>query len=278
MIKTGKYNLLTIARESNIGLWLKDEEENEVLLPLRSCPERYKIGDKLKVFIYVDRAGRPTATTKKTKINLQEFALLKTEAVTADGAFMDWGLERQLFVPTAEQRKPIEEGKSYFIHLLQDLETGKLFGSSKTEKFLQNDLLTVEEQEKVDLLVYEDAGFGYSVIINNRHKGMVYKNEYFKKIRPGEKLTGYIKKIREDNKIDVSLQPLGYRNFNDTNTLLIEEKLKENNGFLPVTDKSDPDKIYRLLGISKKAFKKSVGALYKQRKIDILPEGIKLVK
>ena len=277
MIEIGRYNELRILRQTSVGLYLGDESGEDVLLPNKYCPENYKLEDKTDVFVYRDYAGRKVATNLTPKIFLNEFALLQVTAVADVGAFMDWGMEKDLMVPFKEQRQKMEEGRWYIVYLDIDKKTDRLYASNKIEKFLQNEVLTLEEGEEVELLVLQKTDIGFSVIVNNAHKGLIFKNEIFKELNIGDKLNGFVKKIREDNKIDISIQPIGYDNFNDTNSELIYRALVENKGFLAVTDKSSPNEIYSQFGISKKAFKKSIGALYKQRKITIQPKGIKLI-
>ncbi len=236
-----------------------------------------KPGGKVTVFIYRDSEGRTVATTLTPKINLHEFALLKVSAVTGVGAFLDWGLEKDLMVPFREQKQKMEEGRWYIVYLDLDQKTDRLFASNRVERYLQNDELVVKEGDEVDLVVQQKTDLGYAVIIKHKHKGLIFDNEVFKEIRVGDRLKGYVKNIRDDNKIDVSLQALGYRGANDANSELILTKLKEYDGFIPLTDKSTPEEISIQFGISKKAFKKSLGALYKQRLIEIQATGIRLL-
>ena len=276
MIKVGKYNNLEIIRDESIGLFLGDNEGEEILLPNKQCPIDYKVGDKLRVFVFIDRNDRKVATNKEPKITLYTFAKLRVESVTDKGAFMEWGMDKHLYVPLSEQRIPMELGEWHFVFMMQDERTEKLYGTKKVEKYLQNEDLTVKEGEEVDLLIYQNAGIGLSVIINDQHKGMIHNNQLFKNIHTGERVKGYIQRIRDDNKIDVSLQPIGYRNFNDPNCEIVIKALEKNDGFLNLNDKSKPEDIYDKLGMSKKSFKKSVGSLYKEKKIEIKDNGIKL--
>lgn len=277
MIEQGRQIELKIAKRSTFGLFLSDESGEEVLLPNKYCSEEMKPGDSLTVFAYKDSEGRLVATTLKPKILLHEFALLKVTAVTAVGAFMDWGLEKELMVPFREQKQNMEENRWYIVYLDLDKKTDRLYASNRVERFLQNDQITVKEGEEVTLVVQQKTDMGYSVIINHRHKGLIYDNQIFRQIKVGDCLRGYVQNLREDQKIDISLQPIGFRNFNDSNSRIIYRKLEESGGFLALNDKSSPEEIYTQFGISKKAFKKSIGALYKQRLILIEPDGIKLV-
>lgn len=277
MIEIGRYNKLRILSQNTIGLLLGDKSGESVLLPKKYCPESYELDDEIKIFVYLDNKGNKIATNVIPKILFNEFALLKVTAVTDVGVFMDWGMEKELFVPFREQTQKMEEGRWYIVYLDLDKKTDRLYASSRIERHLQNEVLTVVGNEKVHLLVMQKTDLGFSVIINNAHKGLVFKNEIFKKLNIGDKLNGFVKKIHEDNKIDISIQPIGYTNFIDKNTELVYNALLKNNGFLAVTDKSSPDEISRQFGMSKKAFKKSLGALYKQRKIKLLPDGIELI-
>ncbi len=276
MIEIGKYNLLTILRQTSVGLYLGDNDGEDVLLPNKYCPDDFEINDKIEVFVYLDSAERKIATNITPKIYLHEFALLEVTAVTNVGAFLDWGLEKELLVPFREQKQKMEEGRWYIVYLDLDTKTNRLFASNKVNKYLDNETLTIEPGEEVDLLIFKKTDLGFSAIINNKHKGLIFSGDIFTELNIGEKIKGYIKNIRPDNKIDLSLQPIGYKNYKDINSQLIYNKLIENNNFLPVTDKSSPDEIYSIFGISKKVFKKSIGDLYKQKKIIILPNGIKL--
>jgi predicted RNA-binding protein (virulence factor B family) len=277
MIEQGKHIELKIAKRATFGLYLADASGEEVLLPNKYCSDEMTPGDTIEVFVYKDSEGKKVATTLTPKIFINEFALLEVTAVTGVGAFLDWGLEKELMVPFREQKQKLEMGRWYIVYLDLDKKSDRLYASNRVERFLQNDQISVKEGDKVALVVLQKTDLGYSVIINHAHKGLIFDNEIFQEIRVGDRLNAYVKKIRDDQKIDISIQPIGFRKFNDSNSELIFKKLEENDGFLAVTDKSSPDEIYSQFGISKKAFKKSLGALYKQRKIDIQPDGIKLI-
>ncbi len=277
MIEIGRYNELRILRETTVGLFLGDEDGEDVLLPNKYCPEEYDLDDIINVFVYLDYEERKIATNIIPGITLHEFALLQVSAVTDVGAFLNWGLEKELLVPFREQRQKMEVGRWYIVYLDLDEQTNRLYASNKIEKRLNNSSLTVAEGDEVDLLVYKQTDIGFSVIINNLHRGLVFKNEIFTELNIGDSLKGFVKKIREENKIDISLQPIGYHKFNSRNSEDIYRMLLANNGFMALTDKSSPEEIYVQIGISKKAFKRAVGDLYKQRKISIGTDGIKLV-
>ncbi len=277
MIEQGREIELKIAKRATFGLFLADESGEEVLLPNKYCAEEMKPGNTTRVFVYKDSEGKKVATTLTPKIFIHEFALLKVSAVTGVGAFLDWGLEKELMVPFREQKQKMEVGRWYIVYLDLDKKSDRLYASNRVERFLQNDQISVKEGDEVALVIMQKTDLGYSVIVNHTHKGLIFDNEIFQEIRVGDRLKGYVKKIRDDQKIDISIQPIGFRNVNDSNSELIYKTLVENDGFLAVTDKSSPDEIYTQFGISKKAFKKSLGALYKQKKVNIQPDGIKLI-
>jgi len=261
-----------------VGLYLGDEEEEEdVLLPNKYCPERFEIGEKINVFVYRDYEERKIATNLQPKILLHQFALLRVTSVSNVGAFLDWGLEKELLVPFREQRKKMEVGRWYIVFLELDKVTDRLYATNKIEKRLQNKTLTVQEGDAVDVLVMKKTDLGYSVIVNQQHEGLIFESDIFTTLNIGDTVKGYVKQIRDDNKIDISLQPIGFENFNDPNCEMILKQLRAQKGFLPISDKSTPEEIYTQFNISKKAFKKAVGTLYKQRKIALQPDGIKLV-
>jgi predicted RNA-binding protein (virulence factor B family) len=277
VIEIGKYNELTILRETSVGLYLGDESGEDVLLPNKYCPEEFNLDDKITVFVYLDYAERKIATNITPKVLLNEFSLLRVTAIETVGAFMDWGLEKDLMVPFKEQRQRMNVDRWYIVYLDIDKETDRLYASNRIEKHLQNEQLTVEVGEEVDVLVYHKTDLGFSVIINNAHKGLIYQNEIFQELNIGDKLKGFVKNIRDENKLDVSLQPIGYVNYNDANTQLVYQALIDGEGQINLTDKSSPEDILAEFGMSKKAFKKALGALYKDRKITIETDGVKLI-
>lgn len=276
MIKLGEYNTLEILRETEPGLYLGDEEDNVVLLPHKYKPETYAIGDKLKVFVYLDNEERPIATTLDPFLLLNTFGYLHCSDVTEYGAFMDWGLEKQLFVPFKEQARPMKQGSWYIVYLYLDEKTNRLVGSSKTNQFLQNEDLTVEPFEEVEILVTHITDKGANAIVNGKHHGLIYIDDIFEDIRSGDRLKAFVKKIRDDNKIDLVLQVPGYRSI-EPNANFIREELEAAGGFLPLHDKTDPEVIKNQLGMSKKSFKKAIGTLYKDKQIIIKDDGIELI-
>lgn len=252
MIDIGKYNTLTILRDTKVGLFLGNANENEdILLPNKYVPKEFEIGDEISVFVYLDHEERPVATTIEPYILLNEFALLRVNYVNQVGAFMDWGLEKDILVPFKEQARPMVKGKRYLVYLYMDEKTNRLVASSKTNQFLNNDNLTVERYEEVDLIVSHITEVGINVIINEQHKGLLYKDDVYDDIRTGDRLRGIIKNIRPDNKIDVSLQKLGYENI-EPNAEKILNELRASRGFLRLNDNSHPEDIKTVLKMSKK--------------------------
>jgi len=277
MIEIGKYNTLTIDRDTQVGLFLTDGKD-DVLLPNKYVPKVFEIGEEITVFVYLDHEERPVATTLEPYILLNEFALLRVNYTNNIGAFMDWGMEKDILVPFKEQARPMEKGKRYLIYLYMDEKTNRLVASSKTNQFLSNENLTLEVGEEVDLIVSHITDLGINVIINEKHKGLVYKDEvYDERIRTGDRTHGFIKTIRPDGKIDVSLQKLGFENI-EPNAEKILDELRANRGFLRLNDNSHPEDIKTVLKMSKKTFKKAIGTLYKQKLIELKDDGIYLIK
>ncbi|WP_419211147.1 S1 RNA-binding domain-containing protein [Maribacter sp. X9] len=276
MIELGRINNLEVLRDTSVGLFLGDEEGNDVLLPNKYVPTSYEIGEKIKVFCYLDYDERPVATTLEPDIMLGEFRLLQVAEVNEFGAFMQWGLEKHLLVPFREQRVKMKEGQWYVVHCYLDERSGRLVASNKLDKFLSNDTIDLKEWEQVDLVVTRQTDLGWEVIVNERHKGLVYFNEVFKPINIGDIIPGCVKTIRKDNKLDISLQPLGAKVLEPA-AKKIHEVLHQNGGYLAVHDKSSPEEIRDIFQMSKKTFKKGLGTLYKERKINIETDGITLI-
>ncbi|WP_411377379.1 S1 RNA-binding domain-containing protein [Flavobacterium psychrophilum] len=282
MIEIGKYNTLTILRETKVGLYLGLPEENkdpskDILLPIKYIPNEFEIGEELIVFVYLDHEERPVATTLEPYILLNEFALLRVNYVNQVGAFMDWGMEKDILVPFKEQARPMEKGKRYLVYLYMDEKTNRLVASSKTNQFLNNDNITVENGEEVDLIVSHITEVGINVIINEQHKGLLYKNGVYDDLRTGDRIVGYIKNICPDGKIDVSATKLGFEKVEPSAQIILDE-LKASRGFLRLNDDSHPEDIKTVLKMSKKTFKKAIGTLYKEKLIEIKEDGIYLVK
>jgi len=268
---------MRINRAVDFGVYLDGGEEGEILMPKKYIPEGKQIGDEVEAFVYMDSEDRPVATTEKPLVQVGQFGALKVLEVNELGAFADWGVLKDLLIPYAEQRENLEEGQSVVVYVYLDKVSRRIVGSAKVEKFLDTYALDVEEGDEVDLMIFGKTPLGYKAIVNGLHTGVLYKNEVFKPLRIGDQMKGFIKKIREDEKIDLSLSKASFEQSKDLTSIIIA-KLKENGGFLRVTDKSNPDVIYQLFGESKKTFKKAVGHLYKQRLIVIEEEGIRLAK
>lgn len=276
MIQIGKINTLEILRETDHGVYLVDADNDEVLLPNRYVPETFKIWDKLDVFVYLDNEERLVATTDMPYIKLGEFALLRCNAVTQHGAFLDWGLVKELFCPFKEQAFPMKPKGWYLVYCYLDEKTGRLAASSKTNQFLSNKELTVNAFDEVDLIVSHPSDIGLNVIVNKVHTGLIYNDHLFTQLSVGDKLKGIVKKIRPGNKLDIVLGQIGYRSI-EPNAQRILHELHDNSGYLNLTDNSSPEAIKEQLQMSKKNFKKAIGSLYKQKQIDIKPDGIYLV-
>jgi predicted RNA-binding protein (virulence factor B family) len=276
MLFIGKYNYLTIERVTSVGMFLSDVEGEEVLLPNQYITDDMQVGDQIKVFVYLDSEDRPVATTQTPKIVRNEFAFLEVKDVSEHGAFLDWGLIKDLFVPFREQPKPMEIGEKYVVFLYLDQKTQRLLASAKIDKFLESERLTVAEGDEVDLLIWQKTDLGYNVVVNQYHKGLIYANEVFQPLEIGDSLKGYVKKIREENKLDISLQKTGYEVVEPVAKQILEE-VEKGKGFLALSDSSSPEDIYNKLKISKKVFKKAIGGLYKQGIIRITEDGIYLI-
>lgn len=277
MIQIGQFNTLEILRDTEPGLFLGDADNNEVLLPNRYVPEHFEIGDKIEVFVYLDNEERIIATTTEPYILDGEFAMLRCNEVTKFGAFLDFGLVKELFCPFKEQAFPMKKGGWYLVRCYLDEVTERLVASSKTNRFLDNKELTVSQFDQVDIIVSHPSDLGMNVIVNNKHTGLIYKDNIFQDISVGDKLKGIVKKIRPGNKLDISLGEIGYRNI-EPNAEKIMQELTDNNGFLALTDKSSPENIKDTLQMSKKTFKKALGTLYKQKLVNLKDDGIYLKK
>tara|TARA_Y100000287_G_C14206467_1_gene348408 strand:- start:391 stop:1224 length:834 start_codon:yes stop_codon:yes gene_type:complete len=275
MIEIGKFNTLKILRDTEPGLFLGDGQDCEVLLPNRYVPQDFELDEMIDVFVYLDNEERLVAVTDIPYIQKGEFALLRCNAVNEFGAFMDWGMVKELFCPFVEQAFKMKEGGWYLVYCYLDEKTERLVASSKTNRFLTNNNLTVEMYEEVDLIVSHPSTLGMNVIINNSHLGLIYKDDIFKDLSIGDKIKGYVKKIREGNKIDVTLQKMGYRNIEPSAKELLK-LISIHNGKLSITDKSSPEEIKSIAQMSKKSFKKAVGNLYKRRLISLKKDGIYL--
>ena len=273
MIKIGQHNTLRIKRESPHGIYLVDNEDNEVLLPNRYVPENPTPGEEIKVFIYKDSEDRIVATTQTPFIAINDYAVLKVLNQTKFGAFVDWGLEKHLLIPFSEQHCDLKEGENYLVRLYLDEESQRLAGTTRISRFLSNEDFDIPLNEKVNIVPFEETSLGFKVMINKKYLGLVYHNEIFREIIIGKPYTGYVSNIREDNKIDITLQKSGYEN-NDSYVQKIIDLLEKSMGFLPYTDKTDAELIKEKLEMSKKNFKKAIGKLYRNKQIIIKDDGI----
>jgi predicted RNA-binding protein (virulence factor B family) len=276
MTEIGKINHLEVVKELDFGIYLDGGDLGEILMPKRYVPEGTMPGDHLNAFIYLDSEDRLVATTEKPFAMVEEFALLEVVSVTPVGAFLNWGLPKDLFVPFREQRQPMEEGKKYLVYVYVDTNTKRIAASSKIEQYLDNIPVDYDLDEEVDLIIVNETDLGYNAIIDYSHLGILYKNEVFQPLNPGDRVQGYIKKIRNDGKIDLRLEKIGYEKISSFVDRIIAE-LQKNNGFLALTDKSSPEEIYQTFKISKKNFKAAIGALYKKRFIALEENGIRLL-
>lgn len=278
MLKIGTYRTLNVARTTPQGYILQDtstRSDADVLLPGRSASRKLQEGENVRIFLYKDGDEQIAATMQEPKITLGGIALLEAVDVNRHGAYLDWGLSKDLFVPHKEQSDGMQEGRSYLVYMYLDEETNRLVATQKIDRFLEKDEITVEENEEVDLWIWNRTDLGYNVIINETHKGLIYHDEFFSDIKKGDRTTGYIKQIRPDNKIDVTLRPIGYDKVGPSAGRILQH-LRESDGYLDLHDNSDPDEIRSQLQMSKKTFKKSIGRLYKKEIIRIEDDGIYL--
>ena len=274
MVAIGDYNDLEIIKQVDFGVYL-DSDDGEILLPAKYLPAQYQLGDRIRVFVYRDSEDRIIATTLEPKARVGDFAALPVKDATNYGAFLDWGLEKDLFVPFSNQRDKMQPGRTYLVYLYLDENSDRIVATAKYEKYLRQDTPQLSEGQEVDLLVAGFSDLGIKVIINNQYLGMLYKNEVFRPLSVGDKTRGYIRKIREDHKIDVSLQKAGYEEVSDAADLVLD-KLKAAGGKLALSDKSSPEEIYAALGMSKKTFKKAIGSLYREGKITLSEASIQV--
>lgn len=280
MIQIGRLNQLKIIKDVDFGVYLDGGEDGEILLPLRDLPDDYEIGDEVEVFIYFDSEDRLIATTQKPRAMVGEFALLKVAAVERIGAFLDWGLPKDLLLPFAEQSKPVRVGQEVLVYIYLD-SSDRIAASMRLGKNLAKTPGQYEEGQSVNLIIAGETELGFKAIINESHLGMIYANEIFQPLKYGQRLQGFVKKIRDDGKIDLSLQDpkkIGHRAAADEVGPRILKLLSENHGFLAINDKTSAETIHELFGVSKKKYKIALGGLYKQRLIRVDDNGIFLVK
>ncbi len=274
MLRIGQYQTLTIVREKPHGFYLECNEGQEVLFPRKFISEDMKIGDKINVFIYNDSEDKFVATIEKPSLTLGQYATLTVEDVNRVGAFCDWGVTKQLFIPFRNQEQELLIGQSCVVHLYLDELTDRLVGSTRLKNFLE---VEADEElnvgQKVDLIIYEESDIGYKAVVDQYYGGLIYKSDVDTSLKIGDSPTGFIRYIRKDSRIDLSLTPLERKPIEPT-SMQILERLKAANGFLPFNDKSNPAVLQKEFGMSKKTFKKSIGNLYKQKLILIKPDGI----
>lgn len=274
-IKLGRYNQLEVVKEVDFGVYLNGDEDGEILLPKRYVPEGTKPGDVLNVFIYLDMEERLVATTLQPYVQVGEFACLEVAWVNQFGAFLNWGLMKDLFVPFREQKMKMQKGKRYVVYVHLDEESYRIVASAKVEHFLSTEKPDYQPGQEVEVLVWQRTELGYKVIVENKFSGMLYHNEIFQPLEVGMRLTAFIKQVRPDGKIDLVLQKAGARKVDDFSEVLWQY-IKDNDGFTPLNDKTDAEVIYHTFGVSKKTFKKAVGDLYKKRRIVLEEDGIHL--
>ncbi len=274
MIEAGHYYTLKVKKTVDFGVYL-DGNPDEILLPKRYVPDGLKEDDEIQVFVYHDNEGRLIATTDKPLAVVGEVAMLEVADVAPFGAFLKWGIMKDVFIPVSLQERKMRAGEKRLVRLFVDEQTGRVTASEKIDKFLSNYELTVKENEEVDVVFYQKTDIGFKVIVNNKHLGVVHYNEMFKDVDYGERMRGFVKKVRTDNKLDISPGQRGYARVK-TDEEKILELLQTSDGYLPYHDKSDAEDIYAFFGMSKKAFKMAIGALYKKRQIELTTTGIRL--
>lgn len=274
-IKLGDYNVLKIIKRVDFGLYLDGEEAGEILLPQRYVPKNAKIDDEIEVFLYLDQEERLIATTEKPLAKVGDFACLECAWVNQYGAFLNWGLMKDLFCPFREQKKNMERGQKYIVHVHLDEESNRIMASAKIERFLTDEIPPYQNGDEVELLIWQQTELGFKVIIDNAFEGLVYAEQIFKPIRMGDRMKGYIYNVRGDGKIDVTLQPTGHQHSLDFAETLLQY-LQTHGGQCELGDKSDAEIIKQRFQVSKKVYKRAIGDLYKRRLITIKEDGIKL--
>lgn len=275
-IRLGDYNLMTVVKEVDFGVYLDGGEMGEILLPARYVPEGCKPGDELDVFLYLDNEERLVATTLRPLAKVGDFACLEVAWINRYGAFLNWGLMKDLFCPFREQKKTMEIGKSYVVHVHVDDDSYRIMASARVERYFSQERPTYNSGDEVDLMIWQKTELGFKVIVDNKFPGLIYKDQIFKAVRTGDRMRGYIQEVRPDGKIDVSLQPAGRRQTEEFSDTLLNY-IKDNGGRCALGDKSPAEDIYQEFGVSKKVFKKAVGDLYKKRLITIGDEDLTLV-
>lgn len=274
MLKIGRYNDLVVEKRVEFGLYLETDEES-ILLPQKYVPEDVNIGDTLEVFVYTDSEDRPVATTLKPNGILGDFVFLKAKDVTSFGTFMDWGLEKDLLVPKSEQQDNMVPGKKYITKICFDDQTDRVFGSTKISVHCYKDIKDLKVGQKVDLLIHSVTKIGIMAVVNNRYFGMLYINETYQDLSIGDICTGYIMRLRQDKKIDLTLKKPGYTSVKESEDTIVNI-LKKTGGFIPCHDKSSPEEIKKVFSMSKKEFKRAIGGLFKKRILELKKNGIRL--
>ena len=274
-VKLGKYNQLEVVKAVDFGVYLNGGDDGEILLPSRYVPEECKPGDVLNVFIYLDNEERLVATTLQPFVQVGEFACLEVAWVNEYGAFLDWGLMKDLFVPFREQKMKMQKGHRYVVHAHVDEDSYRIMASAKVERYLSKDFPGYQPGEEVEVMVWQKTDLGYKVIVDNKFGGLVYRKEVFKALEPGMRMQAFVRQVREDGKIDLTLQKDGAQKVGDFSAILLQH-IKDNDGFTSLNDKSDAEEIYEAFGVSKKTFKKAVGDLYKKRLVVLVEGGIRL--
>lgn len=274
-VKLGKYNQLEVVKEVDFGVYLDGGDDGEILLPTRYVPEDCKPGDMLNVFIYLDNEERLIATTLEPLVEVGEFAWLEVAWVNEFGAFLDWGLMKDLFVPFREQKMKMQKGHNYIVHAHVDEDSYRIMASAKVERYLSKEQPGYQPGEEVDILVWQKTDLGFKAIVENQFSGLLYQNEIFRPVETGMRLKAHVKQVREDGKIDLALQKPGAKKVDDFSEILLQY-IKEHDGFTSLNDKSAAEEIYDTFGVSKKTFKKAVGDLYKKRLILLEERGIRL--
>ena len=277
MVEIGKINTLEVNRETENGLYLDGQEHGEMLMPQKFVTDEVKETGYATVFVYTDSEDRLVATTETPLAMVGDFAVLNVVATSRFGAFLDWGLPKDLLVPFREQKADMVEGRSYLVYVYLDLQTNRIAASAKIDKYLDNTPPEYEVGEEVELIIVEQTDLGYKAIVNQEHWGILYKNQVYQSLANGQKTKGYIQQVREDEKIDLLLEKPGYEKVDSISQKILDE-LKEHKGFMAVSDKTSPEMIKAMFGISKKNFKKAIGGLYKKRIISFDSDGIRLVK
>jgi len=275
-MQIGIYNTLTILRFTSVGAYLGDENDNDVLLPNKYLTDDLEIDQEIEVFLYKDSEDRPVATTETPKITLHSFAYLQVKSVDSIGAFLDWGLEKDLFVPFKEQKSKMKEGGNYLVYLYLDEQTDRLVATAKIERYIEKETIDLEVGQEVQLLIAEKTDLGQKVLVEQKYSGLIFNNKITQQLFPGDHAKGYVENIREDGKIDISLDQLGFEKF-DEHTDKVLSYLNENNSRMFLTDKSDPEEIRMMLGMSKKSFKKALGNLYKKKIVELHDDRVELL-